>query len=126
MKPGNYESIATRWFENDLIATSEWVGGLPSGGGRDAATRVMVDALVKAEDADFDAAFAWARSIDDASRREAAYKKVFPKWLAHDADIADAALEGLNLSDDTENTIRDPFGAQRGVFPLNIFPLNIY
>ncbi len=90
--------IAEKWSGYDPVATSQWVGTLPPGEGRDLAAEKLVGAIARD---DPESAWAWATSIADRGKRREAAGRTLDAWKAYGAkDTARAALEGAGFTPD--------------------------
>ncbi len=100
------ESVADRWVQADSLAASEWIGQLPQGGARDAATERLVDHV---SESDPNAAYEWALTLSSTEHQTDVLHHVFSQWREQDASAAQAAFNNARVTAEQREAIGDVF-----------------
>jgi hypothetical protein len=88
--------IVEGWTEIDPVAAAKWVNQLPTGKGRDSATRALVEHVSEIDPA---SAFEWAETISEKRLRYYTVDWAIYRWGQNHPDAARAAIDRSNLTE---------------------------
>jgi hypothetical protein len=105
-----YGGIASKWYEQDSLAASQWVNTLAPGLERDGAA-ASLSSVAFSDDPG--AAFAWAASVSDDSRRTQSLTGLVKNWSRFDWQAASKAVQASSLPMEQKEVLQSLISQRR-------------